>query len=313
MSYPTGILKMRANYHLASAFLAIMLLLFSSIAAAQTAVGNLTLIGEVALTKGVVTARSVNRPLTALAKGSPIYLGDIIETASRSFAVIKFSDGGKVTLRPDTRFDINEYDGTAGQEKQSFELLKGGLRAVTGAIGKAKPEEVTYTSRNTTIGIRGTTFVMKMCRDLLPGEVPEPGDNVCQVSTDADSESEIDSNKKYVDIFIIDKKGGARQRITRKQLRDLLQGLYVSVIEGSIRVSTPDWFIDLVAGDKCVVDSNDQGSSQRSSDEEVECFLRGEGVEGADVFLGAEAEKITVFNLFDDSEIFVGEEICEIN
>jgi hypothetical protein len=271
---------------------------------AQDAAGAIKQIGQIALTKGVVTARSDTRSLTALAKGSAVYLGDIIETASRSFVVIKFSDGGKVTLRPDSRVDLNEYDDTAGQEKESFELLKGGLRAVTGAIGKAKPDEVTYTARNTTIGIRGTTFVIKLCKEGVEG---------CQLTESNSGQTEIESNNKFVDIFVVDKKGGAKQKITRQQLRELLNGVYVSVIEGAIRVNTDQWQLDMQAGDKCVVDYSDGGLTQRESNDDVECFIKGQGLEDIDVFLGSDAEKITSFNLFDYSEIYVGKELCEIN
>ncbi|MBX2838516.1 MAG: FecR domain-containing protein [Gammaproteobacteria bacterium] len=271
---------------------------------AQDANSNLKVVGEIALTKGVVTARSAQRALTAVAKGSPVYLGDIIETASRSFTVIKFSDGGKVTLRPDSRFDINEYDDTAGQEKESFELIKGGLRAVTGAIGKARPQEVKYTARNTTIGIRGTTFVVRLC---------EEGSEGCNYVSDGSDTAIGETDNKFVDIFVIDKDGGQRKRITRRQLAALLEGVYVSVIDGAIRVSTDEWFIDMQAGDKCVIDYSDVTATNRESLDEVECFINSRGLEDIDVFLGEGAEKITGFNLFDDSEIFVGNEICEIN
>jgi hypothetical protein len=285
------------------AFMAIWLAVAAQPVQAQDGSGQLVQVGEIALTKGVVTARSDLRAITAVAKGSPVYLGDIIETASRSFTVIRFNDGGKVTLRPDSRFDINEYDDTAGQEKGSFELIKGGLRAVTGAIGKARPEEVKYTARNTTIGIRGTEFVIKLCEEGVDG---------CNYVSEG-SDQTVGDVDKFVDIFIVDQDGGQRQRITRRELNDLLDGIYVSVIKGAIRVSTKDWFIDLQAGDKCVVDYSDQGLTSRSNNEEVECFVNSKGIEDIDVFLSDQAEKITVFNLFDDTEIYVGNEICEIN
>ena len=277
---------------------------FNGSAVAQTASGELVQVGEIQLTKGVVTARSDSRALTALAKGSPVFLGDIIETATRSFTVIRFNDGGKVTLRPDSRFDINEWDDSAGQEKESFELIKGGLRAVTGAIGKARPQEVTYTARNTTIGIRGTHFLIKMCRQGIEG---------CRMPPGSAEQTVGDAANKFVDIFVVDKDGGQRRRITRRELAELLDGIYVSVIEGAIRVSTDEWYIDLTAGDKCVVDYSDQGLTNRSSNDEVECFINSKGIEDVDVFLSEAAEKITVFNLFDDTEIYVGNEICEIN
>ena len=298
----------RFRYNALLPAIGLLLCLLTHSTHAQT--GSLQLIGEVVMTKGVVTARSDVRSLAALAKGSPIYLADIIETATRSFAVIKFNDGGKVTLRPESRFDLNEYDDTAGQEKESFALIKGGLRAVTGAIGKARPEDVTYTARNTTIGIRGTTLVIRLCVE---------GENGCNTKGGGRNQSEIEADKKFVDIFIVDKTGGSRKRITRQQLHDLLQGIYISVIDGAIRVSTADWIIDMEAGDKCLIDLADDGSTSAPDNPEVECFNNGPGLEDTDVFLGPDAEKISLFNTFDDgtgdagNAANAGNELCEIN
>ncbi|MBT8114604.1 MAG: FecR family protein [Arenicella sp.] len=274
-------------------------------ATAQENNTGLTAIGEVALTKGIVTARSNIRPLVALGKGSPIYLKDIIETASRSFTVIKFNDGGKVTLRPDTRFDLNEYDQTAGQEKQSFELLKGGLRAVTGAIGKAKPEQVKFAARSTTIGIRGTTLIIKLCEENTKG---------CKLSEGLNSQADFEAEQgspQFVDIFIVDKSGGTRQRITRQELRDLLLGVYVSVVEGAIRINTKDWYVDMQAGDKCVVDTSDAEFGAGAAD--VECFMQGPGLEDVDVFLSEDAEEVSSLNLLDELGLIEAAEICEVN
>lgn len=284
-------------------YVLLMLLLLNTTSITHAATES---IGKIAVAKGVATARSDARELTALAKGSLVYVGDVIETASRSFAVIKFDDGGKVTLRPDSRFDIKEYDGSKGNEKQSFELLKGGLRAVTGTIGKTKPENVNYKARNTTIGIRGTEFIVKICGD---------DSNGCKGSAPSESAEEIQAEAKFVDIFVVDKSGGTRQKITRQQLRDILDGIYVSVIQGAINVDTGDKVLDMSAGDKCVVDSDNPDAELQSSAGQVECFQRGPSisVENTDVFLSEAAEEITEFNLFDDSEVYVGDEICEIN
>lgn len=249
-------------------------------------------IGEIALSKGVATARSNVRDLTSLAKGSSVYAGDILETASRSFLVIKFTDGGKITLRPDSRFDIEEYDATPGQEKESFKLLKGGLRAVTGAIGKNKPQQVSYKAKNTTIGIRGTTFIIKICNPETDG-----------CSTSAQKDLTDEEAKEIVEIYVINKEGGAKKKVTRQQLRKLLDGVYVAVEDGGIRADFDGRYVDMNPGDKCVVGV---GGS-------LECFATGIDLATSDVYLTKFVEDITEFNLFDDGEISVGNTICEIN
>lgn len=263
-------------------------------AVSPSAIAATQAVGEIALAKGVVTARSDTRAITALAKGSPVYQGDIIETADRSFAVIKFLDDGKVTLRPESRFDIHEYSSKAGAEKQAFELVKGGLRAVTGAIGKARPDNVKFVARNTTIGIRGTTFVIRLCREGTEGCSPPPSVGAAQLERD----------NELVDIFIVDKKTNVRRQITRRELTDILIGVYVSLIEGAIRLSTDKWYVDMTAGDKCLVDRDDR---------DIECYLNGPGLEENDPFLDDRLEFITQFNLFGDEELFVGQSICIID
>ncbi len=269
-----------------------LILGFLSIGLSSPMVGLAATIGEVALAKGVVTAQSAERGLVSLAKGSPIFEGDMLETSERSFLVVKFSDGGKITLRPESQFNIDEYNASPGQEKESFRLIKGGLRAVTGAIGKNRPENVSYKAKNTTIGIRGTTFVMKIC---------EPGTDGCRTAPDTEV-SEEDQNQ-LVDIFVINKNGGSKQKITRKRLQQILDGVYVEVIEGGVRVDAGDKYIDMGAGDKCVVGS---GSG-------VECFSLGIDLPGQDVYLTEEVENVSGFNLLERVELKVGGELCEID
>ena len=272
-------------------YVLLLALVFSSGAKAQQS--SLVVIGEIALAKGVVTARSDQRDLSALAKGSPVYLGDIIETATRSFTVIKFNDGGKITLRPDSRFDINEYEPASGQEKQSFELVKGGLRAVTGAIAKSKPQQVQYVARNTTIGIRGTEFVIVDCKKSGPN---------CDYQSDGTDLPDEETRNKFVDIYIVDKDGGQRRKITRRELNEILNGVYVAIISGAIRLTTEQGIVDLGAGEKCVVDQN------------IDCFLNTTGLEDKDVYVSDEAEILTLFDVFDENTFApVGSEICEID
>jgi hypothetical protein len=70
--------------------------------------------------------------------------------------------GGQVTLRPDTQVKIERYNFDEKQPSQDsvvIGLLKGGLRALTGLVGKRGNQDAYRMATNTaTIGIRGTTF-----------------------------------------------------------------------------------------------------------------------------------------------------------
>ena len=89
--------------------------------------------------------------------GSPLYAGDHVETTS-GYAVLAFTDGSRVTVRDHSRLIVEKYNHGVPEQADSFvlRLLRGGLRAVTGLIGKLHPEAVSYRTKTSTIGIRGT-------------------------------------------------------------------------------------------------------------------------------------------------------------
>ena len=99
-----------------------------------------------------------------LQKNSALYPGDTVLTSAKSQLAMAFRDGGRISLIENSRFAIErfEYQARPGRAdpdgKASYELIKGGLRAVTGAIGKAKPEAFELKTPVTTIGVRGTGF-----------------------------------------------------------------------------------------------------------------------------------------------------------
>ena len=98
------------------------------------------------------------RPLT---RGADINVGDAITTSGDARAQIRFTDGGFVSLQPNTLFRVDEFNyqnKTDGQEKGFFSLLKGGLRAITGAIGHVNRNAYRVSTPVATIGIRGTGY-----------------------------------------------------------------------------------------------------------------------------------------------------------
>ncbi|GAB4171320.1 MAG: hypothetical protein Fur0039_11460 [Rhodocyclaceae bacterium] len=119
--------------------------------------------GQVVFVQGLTTAQRPGAVPRFLAKGDAIAEGDVINTGSRGFAVLGLKDGAKYTLRPRTVFAIDRYRHDAGEENALMRLLKGGLRAVTGLIGKRNPTGVQLGTATATIGIRGTDFDARIC------------------------------------------------------------------------------------------------------------------------------------------------------
>lgn len=102
-----------------------------------------------------------------VAKGQAIESGDSIVTGTSGQTQIRFSDGGLVSLSPNSQFNINRYADENDSSKDSFAVsfLRGGMRAITGLIGKRKAENYKVTTNTATIGIRGSAFSARVNPD----------------------------------------------------------------------------------------------------------------------------------------------------
>ena len=116
------------------------LLALPAVTAAQTSVPGPA--ASVLFADGVVTSNGGGQGYRVIGKGSRLAEGETISTGERSFAVIEFADKSRTTLRPDTVLNIEQfrYGNAAELDGMLLRLLRGGLRAATGLIGKARPE-----------------------------------------------------------------------------------------------------------------------------------------------------------------------------
>jgi len=123
-------------------------------------------VGDVLFSRGVVTAGPKGGDVRFLGKGEALYEGDVITTGARSFAVIHMIDGGKITIRPETVFAVEEYTFDKGRDSAVLRLFKGGLRAVTGLIAK-RNQKRGYRLHTPTavVGVRGTEFDARLCEE----------------------------------------------------------------------------------------------------------------------------------------------------
>ena len=119
--------------------------------------------GEVSLARGLATAHAAGSQARILGSGSTLYVGDVVTTGPRSIALLKLGDGSRITLRPDTSFQVEEYNLSDTSPSAVFRLFKGGLRAVTGFMSKRNPNAVRLRTAVATIGIRGTEFDARLC------------------------------------------------------------------------------------------------------------------------------------------------------
>jgi hypothetical protein len=102
--------------------------------------------------------------------------GAVIETAD-GIAQLEFVDGGLITIQKRSQFHITRftYSGTEdGSEWALFELVRGGVRAVSGAIGHVDHTRYRLRTAFATIGIRGTAYNVLMCETACNSESGDP-------------------------------------------------------------------------------------------------------------------------------------------
>jgi len=150
----------------------------------RTLVASALLAPLFALAQGTVQnlsgTLSVQRPdgsVRALAERSSVFVGDVISTERDTYAQLRFTDGGQVTLRPNTQLKIETYtyeEVRPDRDNFAMQLFKGGLRSLTGLIGKRTTNRSAYrmVTSTATIGIRGTDY------SAIDIPAPPPGQSV---------------------------------------------------------------------------------------------------------------------------------------
>ena len=136
--------------------------------------------GMVMNMEGSMTAKGTDGTLRALKIFSKVLLGDILFMGKDSYARVKFADGAQITLQPATQLKIEDYHFDAQQPEKDnagFNLVKGGLRAISGLIGKrGNQDSYRVKARTATVGIRGTQFGMLFCQGDC-SNIPTPEGN----------------------------------------------------------------------------------------------------------------------------------------
>jgi len=130
-------------------------------------------IGDVA----AVNKAGESRPV---AKGTVIEEGETINT-NNGRTQLRFTDGAYVSLQPRSEFRIDQYryEGKQdGSERTFISLLKGGLRTITGFVGRTSKKNYQVSTTMATIGIRGTEYTIQY-GGSISGTVSEGEIDVC--------------------------------------------------------------------------------------------------------------------------------------
>ena len=144
-----------------SVFLSVFLLLMVLLAPFPVVAADA--VGKVILSIGQNQAVGPDGQVRKLARKAEVYADDLLTTGKKGRLQVRFTDGSRLSLRSDTEFKIAEYRFDAAEPtegKAIYKLLKGGMRTLSGQIGKVDKEDYRLETTVATIGIRGTDFVI---------------------------------------------------------------------------------------------------------------------------------------------------------
>lgn len=117
-------------------------------------------VGEVQEISGEATVTRTNGVSEVLSLGSPIYQGDVIETAADGAVNIMFSDESSFAISNSAKLAIDEFvfDPSTQSGETDVSVLRGMFVFTSGLIGRDDPDDVNIETPVGSIGIRGTTI-----------------------------------------------------------------------------------------------------------------------------------------------------------
>ena len=122
--------------------------------------------GTVSAVKGYAVVTDTQGKEGRLKENSLVYEGDRLVTSQGAELVVKMVDGAELRINQDSAVRITEYQMKSGFEPGSrsiIDLIKGGLRKITGSIGANPLSVYRFHAGIMTIGVRGTDYVVKLC------------------------------------------------------------------------------------------------------------------------------------------------------
>jgi hypothetical protein len=156
---------------------------FSQIAQANQVVGEVTLtIGKSIIDR---TAGASDPQ-----KGGSVQEGDVIRTSDNGHVHIRFIDGARVSVRPNSVFRIHEFKYSPSDPAASvvrLSLDSGEARSISGAAAQAAKDRFRLNTPLVAIGVKGTDFVTRVSRDIIRvtvnqgGIVMAPFDSGCKM------------------------------------------------------------------------------------------------------------------------------------
>ena len=200
--------------------------------------------GTVTQLSGPLLDRKADGAVKILSLKSEVESGDTLVTEKNTYALVKFIDNSEITLKPGTTFKIDNFAFEAdkpGGDSASFNLVKGGLRSVTGLLGKRNKERFEMKTPSATIGIRGTTFIAEW---VEPSPQAQAMAEASRLAYTLASTAALDPAAAPIQPLLLAQNIPVPSGLPAA----LPPGLYVQVIDGLIHVTNPSGTQNFAAG-----------------------------------------------------------------
>jgi hypothetical protein len=116
---------------------------------------------------GTVSVQKPDGKILPGTVGAKVSAGDTVITGAGGYVRMEMTDGGEMVLRPDSQLKVESYkfvEARPAEDSFVFRMVKGGLRTVTGLIGKRGNRDAYELKTETaTIGVRGTFYTLREC------------------------------------------------------------------------------------------------------------------------------------------------------
>lgn len=139
---------------------------------------DLPVVARIVALQGSVEASSEPNSQSGTAKrslaiGNLVYNAETLVSDEDSYAQLQFKDGSSVSIQAESSVHINDYkfNETGFEDRSIFSLVQGGLRYVTGLMGKKDRTTFRLNTYAATMGIRGTDFSVNCIGDCSTGGI----------------------------------------------------------------------------------------------------------------------------------------------
>lgn len=120
-------------------------------------------IGQIKIVSGQVflTRNNVQQPAKV---GELLEESDLLSTGANGSVGVTFIDNSRLSAGPNSRIELKQFRFNPTTQEGEFvtNVQRGTLAVVSGQIAKRSPEAMKVTTPTTILGVRGTTFAVKV-------------------------------------------------------------------------------------------------------------------------------------------------------